>query len=381
MSSIIELRKSILDEYVDSIRNKGPMYIFMKEAATGYIHSFYMRALVAEWERTHEAKYLDAAKAWVAFSIKLQGTYGDPAALNMGYLFETKDNIPHSWFIADTLDQAYGMLNVAAALDPHDPQYIKILDSILRYDQYIQQWFLGTEGFAVGYLDGEYSSKEAYHTAGSRGISYYAAMYKVFGKEVFREKGLALLEYVLNKLDFDSNFHGSPLHNRSYVSDAMVSAYYVLAHDNQAMRIRIKDKVSKEIIPWALQNQTADGFWPHDRFGHQPGAMRKIDKSEMGPYSWGMVFGIEIFARYILSADPKVEAMLERAYAWLESNLVSGDVHRWGYHSWAILAISSRLSPGCLFPFGSFLPSHNKTKPAILSRTAKHSDSKILQTV
>lgn len=260
MPSITELRKSILDGYVDSIRNKGPMYIFMKEAATGYIHSFYMRALVAEWQRTQSGKYLDAAKSWVELSIRLQGTYGNPAAFNMGYLFETKDNIPHSWFIADTLDQAYGMLNVAAALEPHDPLYIKILDSILRYDQYIQQWFLGAEGFAVGYLDGEYSSKEAYHTAGSRGISYYAAMYKVFGKEIFKEKGLALLEYVLNKLDFNSNFHGSPLHNRSYVSDALVSAYYVLAHDDEIIRTRIKDKVSKEIIPWALLNQTVDGF-------------------------------------------------------------------------------------------------------------------------
>lgn len=109
--------------------------------------------------------------------------------------------------------------------------------------------------------------------------------------------------------------------------------------------------------------------------------MRKIDKSEMGPYSWGMVFGIEIFAKYILPPDSKVEAMLDRAYTWLEDNLIPGDINRWGYHSWAILAITSRLSPGCLFPFGSFLPSQNKTKTAILSRTEKHSESKILQTV
>ncbi|MEI8244644.1 MAG: hypothetical protein WCI51_02370 [Lentisphaerota bacterium] len=381
MTSIIKLRKSILDCYVDSICNKGPMYIFMKEAATGYIHSFYMRALMAEWERTHDAKYLDAAKSWVEFSIRLQGSYGDSAAFNMGYLFETKDNTPHSWFIADTLDQAYGMLNVAASLDPHDPLYIKILDSVLRYDQYIQQWYLGTEGFAVGYLDGEYSATDAYHTAGSRGISYYAAMYQIFGKKIFKEKGLALLEYVLNKLDFDSNFHGSPLHNRSYVSDAMVNAYYVLAYDNEIIRSRIKDKVSKEIIPWAKLHQAEDGFWPHDRFGHQPGAMPKIDKSDMGSYSWGMVFGIEIFAKYILTPDPKTEAMLDSAYAWLEDNLVPGDVSRWGYHSRAILAITSRLSPECLFPFGSFLPSQNKTKTAIFSRRAKRSESKILQTV
>ena len=381
MPSITELRESILGGYVDSIRNEGPMYIFMKVAATGYIHSFYMRALAAEWKRTHAEKYLDAAKSWVELNIRLQGSYGDPAALNMGYLFETKDNIPQSWFIADTLDQAYGMLSVAAALDPHDPLYIKILDSVLRYDKYIQQWFLGTDGFSVGYLDGEYSAKAAYHTAGSRGVCYYAAMYKVFGKEIFREKGLALLEYVLNKLDFDSNFHGSPLHNRSYASDALVSAYYVLAHDDQALRTRIKNKMSKEIIPWALRNQTEDGFWPHDRFGHQPGAMRKIDKSEMGPYSWGMAAGIEIFAKYILPPDSNVETMLDRAYAWLENNLVPGDIHRWGYHSWAILAIIARLSPNSLFPFGDFLPSQNKVRTAILSRTEIHQESKALQTV
>jgi hypothetical protein len=365
MASIEKLRESILDVYVGSIQNKGSMQIFMKECATGYLHSFYMRALMAEWDRTRSEKYLDAAKAWVEFSIRLQGTYGDPAAYNMGYLYETKDNIPGNWFIADTLDQAYGMLNVAAALEPHDPLYIKILDSVLRYDKYIQQWFLGTDGFAVGYLDGECSTENAYHTAGSRGVSYYAAMYKVFGKEVFREKGLALLEYVLNKLDFNSNFHGSPLHNRSYVSDSLVCSYYVLAHDDQALRIRIKDKMSKEIIPWAVLNQTEDGFWPHDRFGHQPGAMRKIDKSEMGPYSWGMTSGMEIFSKFILPPDPKVETMLEHSYAWLENNLVAGDINRWGYHSWAILAIIARLSPERLFPYGNCLQTEKKERTVI----------------
>lgn len=379
MATLTKLRKSILDSYVDAIVNKGPMHIFMKEASTGYIHSFYMRALVAEWTRTQVNKYLYAAKCWVDLSIKLQGTYGNPAALNMGYRFETKDNVPHSWFIADTLDQAYGMLSVAAALDPHDSLYIKILDSVLRYDKYIQQWYLDTEGFAVGYLDGECSSQSAYHTAGSRGISYYAAMYKIFGKEIFRKKGLALLQYALDKLNFDSNFHGSPSHNRAYVCDSLVSAYYILAPDEPGLRSRIENKMREEIIPWALQNQTEYGFWAHDRFGYQPGAMSEIDKSKMGSYSWGMVLGIEIFTKYILPYNPEVEAMLNRAYTWLENNLVPGDIYRWGYHGLAVLAITARLAPKCLFPFGGSITPREQSGTFVSSKMEIHSESRVLQ--
>jgi hypothetical protein len=296
----------------------------------------------------------------------------------MGHLFETKNNISHSWFIADTLDQAYGMLNVASTLDPHDPLYIKILDSVLRYDKYIQQWFLGIDGFALGYIDGEYSSKKAYHTASTRGVCYYAALYKILGKIVFKDKGLALLESVLEQLDMDSNYHGSPLHNRCYASDALVCAYYVLAVGNKDLQARIKNKMNDAIIAWALQCQTEDGFWAHDRFGHQPGAMSKVDKSRMGVYSWGMVAGIEIFAKSILPPDREVRTMLDRAYAWLETYLIAGDINRWGYHSWATLAIHARLSSQHLFPYGDFLLPWKQRKSNIMEVPEK---SRVLQTV
>jgi hypothetical protein len=250
-------------------------------------------------------------------------------------------------------------LNFAYELNPHDDLYPKLLKSLLEYDKYIQTWYHGEDGFAVGFIDGKKSTEEPYHTACTRGVCYYSAMYKVFGKECFRKKGLALLEYVLEKLDFSSNYHGSPLHNRCYASDALVNAYYVLSKGDEKLQKRICVKMQKDIIPWAIENQTIDGFWPHDRFGYQPGAMKVIDKSKLGAYSWGLLLGLEIFS-HILPDDNKLNATLQKSYTWLEENIDVTDENRWGYHSWATLAFAAKKYPQNIFPFGEYIPSRKE---------------------
>ena len=134
MDKYDKLCADMADVYAGLMNDCGAMHVFMKECATGYIHSFNIRALCSMYRLTGEKKYLTAVRAWTDFSIRMQGTYGDSAAYNMGYLFTAPGNVPNSWFCADTLDQGFALLNVAMILEPDDPLYIKILDSVLRYE-------------------------------------------------------------------------------------------------------------------------------------------------------------------------------------------------------------------------------------------------------
>jgi len=352
MKTLENLAIEISNIYADAINNKGPMYIAVKECFTGYLHSFHIRGILAHYQKHGKEEWLNAAKSWADWSVRMQGTYGDPAAYNMGYLFETQNGVPDSWFVADCTDQAVALLDVAYMLEPSDPLYIRILESLLKFDVYIQQWNLGDKGFGLGYIDCEYMNKESYHCAVARCISYCSAMYLVFGKEIFRERGVTLTNHMIECDDFSSNYHGAPSTNRCYASFALLDAYYVLAENDEKLKQRILTKVSEEIIPWAIENQTDEGFWAHDRFGHQPGAAKPVDKSRFGSYSWGIAIGLEIFSKLLPSID-KLPETIERIYTYMQEKLTPGDVYKWGNHSWGTVAIAAKLYPEYILPMGA----------------------------
>lgn len=356
MNKLEQLYWQTLDLYAEKMNNCGAMHIFMKECATGYIQSFNIRAACAGYLLSRDEKYLYAVKSWAELSIRLQGSYGDPAAYNMGYLYEAPDNKPVSWFCADTLDQAFALLNIAFILEPDDPLYIKILNSVLKYEKYIQRWNLGENGFAVGYIDGT-EPAGSYHTAVTRAICFYASMLKIFSKEIYRIKGKKLLNHLLDKLDMDSNYHGSPLHNRCYASDALACGYYILANDEDIeLKEKIIRKMEKELLPWAVTHQTPNGFWAHDRFGYQPGATPPLkDISVMGAYSWGMVAGFQLFANDLLKDNEDMQKILAKAFSWLENNHQPGTSGQWGYHGWAMLSVIARFHAEKFFPFNNII--------------------------
>lgn len=352
MKTLEELAVEISDIYADAMNNKGPMQVAVKECFTGYIHSFHIRGLLAHFQKHGKTEWMDAAKSWADWSVRMQGTYGDPAAYNMGYLFETKNGIPDSWFVADCADQAVGLLDIAYLLEPSDPLYIRILDSLLKFDAYIQRWNLGENGFALGYMDGENLDKESYHCAVARCISYYSGMFLVFGKKAFRDRGVTLTNHMIERDDFSSNYHGSPCTNRCYASFSLLDAYYVLAENDDSLKQRILSKVSEEIIPWAIENQTDGGFWAHDRFGHQPGATNTVDKSKFGAYSWGLLMGLELFSKLLPPID-RLQETIDKAYAYMCETLNPEDINRWGHHSKGTVAIAAKLYPEYILPMGA----------------------------
>jgi hypothetical protein len=343
------LATEISDIYADGMLQKGPMHIAIKECFTGYIHSFHIRGMLAHYGATGRKEWLEAAKLWADWSIRMQGSYGDSDAYNMGYLFETESGIPKSWFIADTMDQAMALLNVAHLLNPADPLYGRIIDSILRFDTYIQKWNLGDDSFALGYMDGENLDKQSYHCAVARGISYYSAMSIVLGSKIFKARGIALLRHMLLHDDFNSNYHGSPLTNRCYASFALSDAYYVLADGDDILMAEVLKKMQDDIIPWAIENQTAEGYWIHDRFEGQPGATKPKQKKGIGPYTWGLLYGLEVFNR-LLPQNDKLDNVINKSYNYMESSLEPGDINRWGHHAWGTMAIAVRLYPKTIFP-------------------------------
>jgi hypothetical protein len=350
----------ISDLYSGKMLNVGPMHIMTKVCGAGYLHSFHIRGLLAHNRHFNNPDYLEAARIWADWSIRMQGSYGDDAAFNMGYLFETKRGVPLSWFVADTLDQAYALLHVADELDEEDKLRDKILSAVLKYDDYIQQWFLGERGFALGYMDGEKLDKEMYHTATTRGICYYSAMYGIFKDEIYRKKGLQLVTAYMKDGYSDSNYHGSPLHNRCYASDAMVNAYYVLAQNDQ-QRQAILQTVDKVIVKWAVPSQMPQGYWVHDRDRGDPGSAKPLDETEVGPYSWGLLLGLQVFAP-LLPDSVGLKGTIERGYDYLANIMQPGDVNRWGYHCWATVALAARLYPQYVFPWGKIIINVNNKK-------------------
>jgi hypothetical protein len=353
MKTLEELSVEISDTYANAMNDKGPMYVAAKECFTGYLHSFQIRGIIAHYLQHGKEEWLDAAEKWADWSIRMQGTYGDPAAYNMGYLFETKDGVPESWFVADTTDQAVALLNIAHTLEPSNPLYIRILESVLKFDDYIQQWNLGENGFALGYMDGENLNKESYHCAVARCISYYSAMYLIFNKKIYLQRGLTLTEHLLKHDDFNSNFHGAPSTNRCYASFALSDAYHILANGNDELQERILDKVAAEIVPWAIENQTEEGFWIHDRYaGYQPGAAQPLDKQTFGTYTWGVLYGLEIFSKLLPEIDGLQET-IDKSYTYMMENLNSEDQNRWGHHCWGTVAIAAKLYPQNCFPMGA----------------------------
>ena len=135
----------------------------------------------------------------------------------------------------------------------------------------------------------------------------------------------------------------------------MTDAYYVLADGNRELKEAILDKVRDDIVPWAIENQTEEGFWIHDRFGDQPGAAEARENAQkkraMGPYTWGLLYGLEIFSHLLPDSDA-LRRTIDKSYAHMESDLVPGDVNRWGHHSWGTTAIAARLYPELVFPMG-----------------------------
>lgn len=346
------LAKKISDKYADAVLNQGPMSVFMNECATGYQHSFHIRGLLAHYQATGNERWLKAAKEWSDFSIKMQGTYGHPDAYNMGYLYDAEDGVPKSWFVADTTDQAVGLLDVAMLLEPEDPLYVRILESVLKFDDYIQQWNLGENGFSLGYMDGENLNKKSYHCAVARCISYYAAMHVVFGKTIYIERARTLTEHMLQHDDFNSMYHGAPSTNRCYASYALSDAYHIVAVNDESLKTRILDKVATEIIPWALKNQTPEGYWIHDRYeGYQPGATHPPERQGFGPYSWGILYGLQIFSKELPKNDD-LDNAIDKLYAYMKKTLDPDDVHRWGHHTWGTVAIAARLYPENILPMG-----------------------------
>ncbi len=341
----------ITNLYSEAMLESGPMHIMMKMCGAQYLHSFNIRGLLAHNRHFNKPEYLKAARIWAEWSVRMQGVCGDDAAFNMGYCLETKNGKLSSWFVADTLDQAYALLHVADEIDKNDKLCDKILNAVLKYDDYIQQWFMGEHGFSLGYMDGEKLDKEMYHTATTRGICYYTAMYKTFGKEIYRKKGLQLLTAYLNASSSDSHYHGSPLHNRCYASDAMACAYYVLS-ENAKQREAILKKVDNTIVSWAISNQMPQGYWVHDRNQCDPGSAKPLDKTKVGPYSWGLLLGLELFAK-LLPGNTELQKTTEQGYDYLANVMEPGDANKWGYHAWATIAIAARLYPQYIYPLGN----------------------------
>ncbi len=125
-------------------------------------------------------------------------------------------------------------------------------------------------------------------------------------------------------------------------------------------RKQIVEKAKSEIIPWAIKNITGDGFWPHDRFENQPGALKVIDKSRMGVYTWGLLLGLELFSK-LTGPIKGIEETIEKSYAYMRGSLVPGDIHKWGHHCWATTAIAAKLYPKYFFPMGVGMPEAKAT--------------------
>jgi len=346
--------------YVSTMLDLGPMHIMVEICNAGYLHSFNIRGLLAHNHYFNRPDYLEAALIWADWSIRMQGVCGDDAAFNMGYCLEAQNGKLLNWFIADTLDQAYALLHVADEIDKNDELCDRILNAVLKYDDYIQQWFMGESGFALGYMDGKKLDKEMYHTATTRGICYYASMYKTFANETYRKKGLQLVTAYLNNGHSDSHYQGSPSHNRCYASDAMVNAYYILA-ENDKQRQAILEKFDNVIVSWAVANQMPEGYWQHDRNQGNPGSAKPLDKVEVGPYSWGLLLGLEIFSK-LLPQNDELKKTVDRGYNHLANILKPGDINRWGYHCWATVAIAAKLYPQYIFPLGGSLINIDKDK-------------------
>jgi hypothetical protein len=343
----------VSDLYSSTMLESGPMHAMMELCGAGYLHSFNIRGLLAHNRHFNKPEYLEAARIWAAWSVRMQGVCGNEAAYNMGYCLETKNGKLLSWFVADTLDQAFALLHVANEIDKTDELCDKILNSVLKYDDYIQQWFMGERGFSLGYMDGEKLDKVMYHTATTRGICYYTSMYKTFGKEIYRKRGLQLLTAYLNEGLSDSHYHGSPLHNRCYASDAMACAYYVLV-ENDEQRKSILDKVENTIISWAVANQVPQGYWVHDRYEGDPSSAKPLDKTKVGPYSWGLLLGLKIFANFF-PENKELNKAIEQGYDYLANVMEPGDANQWGYHAWATIALAAKLYPQYIFPLGNTL--------------------------
>ena len=113
------------------------------------------------------------------------------------------------------------------------------------------------------------------------------------------------------------------------------------------------DKVKCELIPWAIENLTDDGFWPHDRFGYQPGSQQIVDKSKFGGYSWGLLLGLEGFSHVHDISSDNLQGVITKAYSYMKKNLLPGDINKWGHHSWATTAIAVKLYPQDFFPSGA----------------------------
>jgi hypothetical protein len=329
----------------DVLINEGSMNVFMNHCATGYIMAFHVRAMLSKYLKHGDERWMKAAKDWAHLSIRMQGTYGDPAAYNMGYAYVTRDGTPEHWFLADTFDQASSLLLVAHLLEPSDPLYLQILESVLRFDEYIQQWNLGEDGFANAFKYYENRSKSC-SIAISRAPTYYAIMHRVFGKKTYRDRAVLLLNHLIDNDDFERGVGGSPTHNRHYAGDALVSGYYLLAGDDEQLKKRIVDKVRKDIIPWAFEKQLEEGYWAHDR-GNDVGSTTATKK--FGSYSVGIVYCLQML-RHELDDVAGLDGLINRFYSFLVGYLDPEDTNRWGCHAWLSLLITARAYPECLLP-------------------------------
>lgn len=346
MNDLIKL----CDIYAGEWLGKGAYEVHFKHCATGYIQSFAIRTLCAGHKLTGNVDYRSAAVRWADLTVRLQGTQGHLDAYNMGYHNPVRrDGVPEAWYPADCGDIALSVLDVASILDEDDAEKRRLLDSVIRYADYVLDHWSNDDGSVGGFVEDYEEFHYNFWCADSRMCNVLWGLVDL-GRDEYADRAVALTWHSATIDQNRRNHEGKPITDYGYplavyMSDAICNGLGRLGNDQEDVRRECVKHLAERFLKWVVENQLKTGTWIKRKSG--------LDEEAVGGYH-GCLLANLMLSKPWLASNPAWKPTAGKALAAARQVVNSPEdlngPNKWGCNATLGLGIAAALDPKSIFP-------------------------------
>lgn len=342
--------KKICDCYAKAWLDKGAYEIHFNECATGYIQSFAIRSLCAGYKLVQNENYREAAKKWADLTLRLQGTQGHPDAYNMGYQNTIRsDGVPQAWYPADCGDIALAILDTATILEKKDPMKNLLLDSVVRYTDYVLEYWSNDDGSVGGYIEDFKEYHYNFWCADSRMCNVLWGLIDILEDETYLKRAIDLTHHSTTIDLYRKDKEGNKLeYNYSlavYMPDAICNSLGHLVDEHQDIQKECLRHLQERFFKWAVNNQTSNGTWIKKKSG--------LEEESVGGYH-GCLLANLMLAKQYLKPTSELEKVSTKALTAARKVATSAQMlespNKWGVNATLGLGLAAAIEPVVIFP-------------------------------
>jgi hypothetical protein len=326
---------SLADKAMVELAKPSSPYVDVSDLSTKTHHApffedaYAISALTTAYTRTHNARYLNASKAWVEKIIRYQQQMKPTGAYFPNYSFTRQPGQTEGdWYVADSSTVAQAVVRVAAIASPQDrARYIASAETFFNL---VENHYTNPDG---GVSDGIWGNfKDSWWSSTANFGAFSIVMYEHTGQQKYLDRGLKSFDYLSTQ--GVQNFAYPSFEQEAPAIVFYVGEFYVraLPHVRGTPRESATIQQLQFFMNWLASNQKSRN------------AGSSVDYWHMS-YMAGMPYIMYATQNYYPHNEQAAEQEQVLVHSLLESNGNLSNIEVWELTVWALWSASRDTQP------------------------------------